>query len=283
MNDKPVNDKRISLQDAARLVADRATVTVGGSLLQRTPAAFVRELARQGRRGLHLVKPSPGYDGDLLSAAGVLSRVSAGMVSLEQPHGMAMGFRHAVESGTVEVVEHACITVASALRAASLGIPFQPVPGLDGSHIPQVSGFVELHDPDTGERVWAVRAIRPDWAIVHVAEADVRGNARIYGTPNWDPLMVTAARGVIVTADRIVESRELAREPERTTISELNVRAVVHAPDGAWPTSCPPFYRIDHPAVLDYRQATETPEGLVKLLERTADRDRHPHAQQVVA
>lgn len=277
-----MGDKIRTLEDAAGLVGDDAVVSIGGSLLQRTPAAFVRELARQRRRGLHLVKPSPGYDGDLLAAAGVLSTVSAGMVSLEQPHGLAMGFRRAVERGEVRVVEHACITVASALRAAALGIPFQPVPGLDGSDIPGTSGFLPLQDPETGESIWAVRAIRPDWAILHVAEADARGNARIYGTPNWDPLMATAAKEVILTADRIVDSAELAAEPERTTIRQLNVRAVVPAPQGAWPTSCPPFYGIDHDAVIDYRRAIDEPDGWKRVLDDTATADRHG-ATEVVA
>lgn len=273
--------KLTTLEEAARLVRDGSTISIGGTLLQRTPAAFVRELARQGRRGLHLAKPSPGYDGDLLSAAGVLSKVSSGMVSLEQPHGMAMQFRYAVERGQVQFVEHACITVASALRAAALGIPFQPVPGLDGSDVPHVSGFIELTDPATKQRVWAVRAIQPDWAILHVAEADSRGNGRIYGTPNWDPLMATAAKGVILTTDRLIEVGEFARQPELTTIPELNVRAVVLAPHGAWPTSCHPFYGTDDAAVEDYKLASSSPEGLAKMLDQTADNDRQTSSRVV--
>lgn len=268
--------KLISLQDAARLIADGQTITMGGSLLQRTPAAFVRELARQGSRGLHLAKPSPGYDGDLLSAAGVLARVSAGMVSLEQPHGIAPGFRRAVEQGRVEVVEHACISVASGLRASSLGIPFQPLPGLTGSDIPKVSGFLRLEDPETGEQVWAVRAIRPDWAVLHVHQADARGNARITGTPNWDPLMATAAAGVIITAEEIVDHEELSRIPELTTIDELNVRAVVHAPRGAWPGACHPLYDTDDEAVRHYLKAVYDEEGIAEHLAQTAERDRTP-------
>lgn len=269
-----MSSKLMTLPAAAELVADGTTVTLGGTLLQRVPAAFVREMARQGRRGLHLVKPSPGYDGDLLAATGVVDRISAGMVSLEQPHGLAMGFRRAVEQGRVEVVEHACITVASAMRAASLGIPFQPVPGLTGSDIPGTSpGFVQLLDPDTGETVWAVRAIRPDWAVVHVPQADDHGNARIAGTPNWDPLMVTAAANVIVTAEEIIDSAVLAEQPELTTIAGLNVRAVVHAPRGAWPTSCHPLYGIDHQAVRAYRAAVEDPVKLAAMLADTAAAD----------
>lgn len=266
--------KLLNLEEATHLVTDGQTITLGGSLLQRTPAAFCRELARQGRRNLHLVKPSPGYDGDLLSAAGVLSRISAGMVSLEQPHGMAPGFRRAVEEGRVEVIEHACISVASGMRAASLGIPFQPLSGLTGSDIPNVSGFVSLQDPLTGEQVWAVRAIRPDWAVLHVHQADSRGNARITGTPNWDPLMATAAAGVILTAEEIVEHEDLARTPELTQIRELNVQAVVHAPRGAWPAACHPLYDIDHKAVRNYAAAIRSGDGVADHLDGTAERDR---------
>ena len=61
--------KLMSLSEAARLVPDGASITLGGTLLHRTPAAFVRELARQGRHDLELVKPSPAYDLDLLCSS----------------------------------------------------------------------------------------------------------------------------------------------------------------------------------------------------------------------
>ena len=271
-------DNRASLSEAVALIDDDSVLALGGSLLQRVPAAFSRELVRQGKRGLHLVKPSPGYDGDLLAAAGVLAQVSAGMVSLEQPHGIARGFRRAVERGEVRVNEHACITVASAMRAASLGIPFQPLPGLTGSDVRDTPGFLRLTDPETGEDVMAIRAIQPDWAVLHVHVADTAGNARITGTPNWDPLMATAARQVIITAERVVSQDTLRGQPELTTINDLNVAAVVEAPRGAWPGACWPAYDIDHEAVRAYMQAVRTPAGLAQMLAETEAVD---HGSQV--
>lgn len=97
--------KLTSLAEAARLVAEGATITVGGTLLHRTPAAFVRELARQGRRDLGLVKPSPAYDLDLLCAAGCLARSSHGIATFEANFGTARSFRRAVESGRVHHTE----------------------------------------------------------------------------------------------------------------------------------------------------------------------------------
>jgi glutaconate CoA-transferase subunit A len=91
----------VGLSEAARLVRDGDSITMGGTLLHRTPAAFVRELARQGRRDLKLVKPSPAYDLDLLCAAGCLATSNFGIATFEANFGMAKSFRRAVESGRV--------------------------------------------------------------------------------------------------------------------------------------------------------------------------------------
>ena len=70
--------KLVSLQEAAALVRDGQMIALGGNSLNRTPSAFVRELARQGRRGLSLVKTAGAYDIDLLCAAGAASELRAG-------------------------------------------------------------------------------------------------------------------------------------------------------------------------------------------------------------
>lgn len=165
------------------------------------------------------------------------------------------------------------------MRAASYGVPFMPVRGLDGSDVPQSSGFKQIEDPFSGELVWVVPAIRPDWALIHVPVADARGNARIYGSPFWDRIISRAARRVILTAEAIVSTEELARQPELTVIPELFVEAVVHLPGGARPTSCYPRYGVDHAAVWAYLAASKTPEGLAGYLMETAAAD---HVRETV-
>ena len=98
--------KVVSLRDAARLIRDGALITFGGVLLNRPPAAFVRELARQGRRDLRLVKPSPAYDLDLLAAAGCLAEAAIGITTFESRFGQSRQFRKAVERGALKVREH---------------------------------------------------------------------------------------------------------------------------------------------------------------------------------
>ncbi len=143
------------------------------------------------------------------------------------------------------------------MRAASHGVPFEPIVGLTGSDIPAAAGFKTVQDPYTGAEVYAIPPIRPDWAILHVQEADALGNARIYGSPYWDVVMSRAAARVILTAERILATEELARLPELTRIPHFLVAAVVHAPEGARPTSCHPYYGIDEAGMRAYLAAAE--------------------------
>ena len=153
------------------------------------------------------------------------------------------------------------------MRAASNGIPFEPIAGLTGSDIPAAAGFRTVKDPYTGAELYAIPAIRPDWAIIHVQEADGLGNARIYGSPYWDLVMSRAAARVILTAERILPTEELARLPELTRIPHFLVEAVVHAPEGARPTSCHPYYGIDEAGVRAYLEAADRPETLQAYLD----------------
>src|SRR5438445_13497789 len=95
--------KVLSLEAAVRLIPDGALLTLGGVLLNRPPAAFVREMARQRRRGLRLVKPSPAYDLDLLTAAGCVAEAAIGITTFGSRLDQSRPFRSAVESDTVQV------------------------------------------------------------------------------------------------------------------------------------------------------------------------------------
>ena len=81
--------------------------------LHRGPFGFVRELIRQGKRDLELIKQSPGYDVDILCRAGAL-RVRAGIVAMEGNFGLAPWYRKAIERGEVELEEHACASLTAA-------------------------------------------------------------------------------------------------------------------------------------------------------------------------
>ena len=99
--------KIVSLAELAARVPNGSALGVGGSFLHRGPFAFIRELARQNKRNLDFIKPSPGYDVDLLCRAGVVTKIRAGIVAMEGNFGLAQWFRKAVERGDAALEEHA--------------------------------------------------------------------------------------------------------------------------------------------------------------------------------
>lgn len=253
--------KVMSLAEAAALVRDGDLIALGGNALTRIPAAFVRELARQGREGLRLAKTAGGYDVDLLCAAGAVAQTQTGYVGFENLFGLAPSYRRGVEEGRVEAVEHACSTVIAGLRASAYGLPSQPTAGLDGSGAAARSGFRRARDPYTGAWVYMIPRIRPRFAALHVTHADARGNARIEGGAFEDVLMSRAAEAVILTAERIEETAFFVEKPERTAVPAFMVKAVVHAPGGARPGGCHPFYDIDEDALGAYVESASRAES----------------------
>lgn len=258
--------KVVSLVEAIATVPDGATVALGGNTLHRSPSAAVHELIRQGKRGLNIVKTAGAYDVDILCGTGVTARVTAGFIGFENVFGMARLYRQGVEQGRVQACEHACYSVIAGLRAAAQGVPFMPVAGLTDSDVPAAQGFRTVADPYTGQEVMAIAAIIPDVAIIHVHEADEQGNARIKGTLFEDLLMVTAARRVILTAERIVDGKAFAEQPELTTIAGFMVDGVVEAPHGAWPCSCAGLYDYDAAYLADYVAHTQSAEAFQEFL-----------------
>src|SRR5437016_2199886 len=255
-----MKQKQTTLAEAIASVADDSIVALGGNTIHRAPCAAAHELIRQKKRRLELVKTAGAYDVDVLVGTGVADRVSAGFIGFENVFGLAPQYRRAAEQGRIEVKEHACYTVITALRAAVQGVPFLPIAGMLDSDLMHARNFKMVTDPYSGEELAAVQSIRPDVAIVHVQEADEQGNGRIYGSVYEDDLMARAARRVILTCERLISSEETARVPEHTTIPGLVVSHVVVAPRGAHPCSCGDFYEYDYDYLQRYIDACSSPE-----------------------
>jgi glutaconate CoA-transferase subunit A len=247
------NQKRVTLTELAARIPDGASLALGGSFLHRGPFAFVRELIRQNKRRLEIVKQSPGYDIDILCRAGAVKKVRAGIVAMEGNFGLAPWYRRAVEQRQIQLEEHACASLTAGLRAAAFGVPFQPCAGLHGSDIPALNGWKLLEDPyGIGDPVWVIPAIKPDFAVIHASEVDELGNVRINGTYHWDRIMSRASRSVLIVAERLVPTNVFQANPESTVVPYFMVEAFSIVPNGAWPGSCWPDYAVDYPAVERY-------------------------------
>jgi glutaconate CoA-transferase subunit A len=121
----------------------------------------------------------------------------------------------------------------------------------------------QIDDPYTGERLTAFPAIECDVAVIHALRADPEGNADI--GKNWgvDRELALVARTVVITAEEILPKLSHAE------IIGSVVTAVVHAPRGAWPTSCHPSYPLDGLATLQYTEQATT-AGYAQLMNEWA-------------
>jgi glutaconate CoA-transferase subunit A len=245
--------KIVPLNDLAARVTDGSSLALGGSFLHRGPFALVRELIRQGRRDLEVIKQSPGYDIDILCRAGALGRARAGIVAMEGNFGLAPWYRRAVETGQIRLEEHACASLTAGLRAAAFGVPFMPCGGIHGSDLPALNGWKTIEDPyGSGETVYVIPRITPDFAVIHANEVSEEGDVRVYGTSHWDRIMSRSGKRVLVVAERIASSASFREQPELTLVPHFLVEAVSIVPAGAWPGSCWPHYAVDYPAVEAY-------------------------------
>ena len=103
----PVPSKVVSLGELASRIGDGTSIAVGGSFLHRGPFALMRELTRQNKKNLEFIKPSPGYDVDMLCRAGAVAKIRAGIVAMEGNFGLARWFRRAIERKEAQFEEHA--------------------------------------------------------------------------------------------------------------------------------------------------------------------------------
>jgi glutaconate CoA-transferase, subunit A len=250
------NDKVVPLTALGDLVPDGACVAFGGGWFANHPMAAVRQLIRAGRRDLHAMTVVGSVDMDLLVAAGVLGHLSFSMVTLEA-FGLAPNVRAAIESARLPFTEFTGLGLLIGLEAQGRGVPFLPYRGPFGSDLPAryPDFYAATTCPFTGEELTAVRAIRPDVAIVHALRADADGNAQWDGTSGPDVEMAKAARRVIVTCEQVVAREQIVASAHLTKLPGYYVEAVIEAPFGAHPTSHVPRYALDAWELMDYAAA----------------------------
>lgn len=252
-----------SMHDAiAEFVADGASVAMGLQLEQMIPFAAGHEIIRQKKRGLTLIGPISDILFDQLIGAGCAEKVIAAWVG-NVMMGSAYNFRRAVEQDGMKVLNMTNFTLALALQAGAMGVPFMPTKtalGTDtanGSHF-----FYQIFSPFAPkESLWAVRALNPDVTIVHVQRADAEGNAHCWG--NFGVMLegVRAAKRVIVVAEEIVSPEIIRSDPNRTVIPGFLVNAVIECPWGAHPSPVQGYYSRDNDFFREYHAETKTKEN----------------------
>ena len=269
--------KVVSISEAvAGLVPEACPLlAVGGMHLHNNPMATVFELVRQERAITRLVtSPSAALAADVLIGSGLVEQVATSYVGFEHL-GLAPCFRRAAEAGDVSVLNLCEASITHGLYAGASGMPFAALPrGIELADVwrSNPAAYRMIVDPFSESLTLVVKAIRPDVAVIHAAEADDRGTAWLAGAVFTDRLMAMASRQVIVQAERVVSSKEMARHPAGATIPGFLVGAVVEAPGGCLPTASHGAYGYDEPALKEYLRLARTQEGFGEWLAQALSR-----------
>jgi glutaconate CoA-transferase, subunit A len=266
--------KLISLAQAAALIPDGATLSLGGFTTQRHPMALVYELVRNRRRDLYLFGHSPGSDWDLLIGAGCVKRVEVAYEADEAFGTIGPCWRRAVERGEIEWEDYSNFAMVSRFTAGAMGIPFMPIRSLLGSDVlakqalsadqravDARSSPIKLHvmeSPFGGrEQVVLVPAIHTEFAVIHAQKASATGIVRLEGQNFADVQQALCGETLIVTAEEIVDEAALRVEPERNPIPYFAVDYVCHVPWGAHPYAVHNNYDYDPRQLARYHAAAE--------------------------
>ncbi len=250
----------ISMEDAAALVRDGHMLALGGMTMYRRPTAFVRELLRRSPRprNLTLLCFTAGYESDLLVGAGCVGTVRSVYFGLES-FGFAPMFTEKVNRGELRVLEETEASLSCGLRARMAGVGFMPSHAWIGTDLPTLRPDVKtILDPYTGETLMAFPSIHCDIAVIHAMEGDAAGNIKINNNRGVDLELVCVADVVIATVERIVD--RVMPSVDGLVIPKPGSTYLVHAPGGARPTSCYPYYPIAGAEIMRYVDACNSGE-----------------------
>ncbi|MDD5168382.1 MAG: CoA transferase subunit A [Syntrophales bacterium] len=259
-------EKVMTLEEAiGRYVHKGCHISIGGFTLSRNPMAAVYEIMRQRIEGLHCYAHSNGTGVDELIGGGCISRLEIAYGGNGKAAPTCIRFRSAVQKGKIKYEDYSNYQMSLRFHAGAMGAPFIATRSGIGTDVVNKWGFsqeMRAGDPKLPDKKlevldnpfndWAgaskvvlVPAINPDVTIIHVQRADKYGTCRIEGLTFCDTDQAKAAKNVIVTCEKIVDTEELRHEPEFNQLPFIHVSAVVQVPYGAYPSACYNYYDYD--------------------------------------
>jgi glutaconate CoA-transferase, subunit A len=242
-----VKARIMRLGDAiAELVHDGDTVALEG-FTHLIPFEAGKEIIRQGRRDLTLVRMTPDIVYDQLIGAGCARKLifswggNPGVGSLHR-------FRDAIQHDwptPLEIEEHSHAGMANRYAAAASGLPFAVLRGYAGTDLVKHTDTIKsITCPFTGEQLAAVPALEIDTTIIHAQQADRAGNVQLWGIIGIQKEAALAAKRSLVTVEEIVD--ELEPRPGAMVLPSWAVTAVAEVPRGAHPSYAHGYYDRDN-------------------------------------
>jgi acetate CoA/acetoacetate CoA-transferase alpha subunit len=190
--------QKVSLEQAAALIPDGASLMVGGFMAVGTPERVIDEIVRQNKRDLTVIAndtASPGRGIGKLVSAKLLRKAIVSHIGLN-PETQRQMMAHTL---AVELVPQG--TLIERIRAGGHGL---------GGILTQTGLGTPVEDDKQqikvdGKNYLIEVALRADFALVQAFLADYLGNLSYALTArNFNPVIAMAADKVIVCADNIV-------------------------------------------------------------------------------
>jgi len=219
MRDKVYTDADAALSD----VPDGATIMFGGFASAGSPSNLILALRRRGTSAITGIANNIGLGDKLdeLCEARQIRKMIASFAIRATGSRQSL-FEQQFRRGEVELELVPQGTLAERIRAAGAGIA--------AFYTPTGAGTVIAEGKQTavfdGREHILERALVADYALIKAQTADRLGNLTYHGTGrNFNPVMATAARTVIVEVERIVEAGGL--DPELIVTPAVYVDRIV--------------------------------------------------------
>jgi glutaconate CoA-transferase subunit A len=267
-----VEDKRITLEEAVKLVSNGDGLFWGGFGYQRPPIAFAHELVRQKKRNLTIYTCGSEVDLEIMAGAGVASRFEIAFSAIEAL-GLSNNIRRRVSEGALQVEDYTNLAMAMRFLGGALNVPFMPLRSMMGTDMARLARYrgdnkLKIIDcPFTGEKICLVPSLQPEFSIVHVQRVDKSGNAQIDGIVGEDIEGSRCGKKLIVMAEELIDETEIRTRPDQTKIPATYVDHIVVLPYIAHPMMCHDYYDYDLEHLMMFHKLTKTEEGWREYLD----------------
>lgn len=210
-----------SIEEALSHVESGNTVLVGGFGLIGAPLSLIEGLTEKDVKDLTIVSNNLGESGKGLGILLNQNKIKKGIGSYFTSN-RDVGDKY--QKGEIELELLPQGTLAESMRAGGAGLGgYYTTTGVGtdlakGKEEREIDGVTYIFE----------KAIRADVALIRAHKADTLGNLVYYKTArNFNPLMATAAKKVIVEVDEIVQPGEL--NPEEIVTPFLYVDVIIKA------------------------------------------------------
>ncbi|PXV91116.1 butyryl-CoA:acetoacetate CoA-transferase alpha subunit [Lachnotalea glycerini] len=196
-------NKILSLEEAMAFLHDGDTVMIGGFMACGTPEIFMDEIVKKNIKNLKVIANDTGVPGKgigKLISAKLIKELTASHIGLNPETGAQM------TAGELKVTLVPQGSLAEMIRAGGAGLGGVLTSTGVGTEIEEGKQKITLN-----EKEYLIELpLSADVAFIHGSVVDKAGNVFYNSTTrNFNSIMATAAKTVIVAAEKIVEIGEL--------------------------------------------------------------------------